>query len=231
MKRFAAKTVLASLMILGLALATLASVGSSLAASPSKQGKIAAAKQTPPPAAEEAAPVLPDLMNLGKAVGPWSGFYVGAYGGWARGELDVSHGGETVWSGHEDGWLALGAVGFNIQTGRIVFGPEVSYGWFFGDLNDAGIDNILNVGGRAGILAGNDLLFYAHGSWSRLYTSVPGYGQVDGWQAGPGLEFKIPGSKLSFDVRYAYGQWDVDHECLDIDATSHTFLAGLKLSF
>jgi opacity protein-like surface antigen len=56
---------------------------------------------------------------------------------------------------------------------------------------------------------------------------------VDGWQAGPGLEMKIPGSKLSLDFRYLYGQWDVpDFACFkDIDATSHTVLAGVKLSF
>ena len=183
------------------------------AADNNKQGKIAATNSA----------FLPDLTNIGKIVGPWSGLYVGAYGGHAIGELsgDIN---DT-----SDGQIVLGAVGFNVQSGRIVWGPEVSYGWVFGSLNDAGIDNILNVGGRVGVLANDNLLFYGHGSWSRLYTSTS-VGEVDGWQFGPGVEFKV-GPKLSVDLRYSYGIWDVDHPCLDIDATSHVVMAGVKVSF
>jgi opacity protein-like surface antigen len=203
-------------IIIGTALAVWAT-GAAQAADKGKTGKIAATES-----------ILPDLTNM-KIVGPWSGLYVGGYGGHVWGEADAICCGQDV-SASETGWLALGAIGFNIQSGKIVWGPEVSYGWFLGNLNDAGIDNILNVGGRVGVLANDNMLFYGHASWSRLYTGI---GDVDGWQVGPGLEMKIPNSKLSLDFRYAYGRWDVpDFLCFeDIDATSHTVLVGLKYTF
>jgi hypothetical protein len=189
------------------------------AADKGAQGKIAANDQT----------ILPDLSNLKVAGSPWTGLYVGAYGGHAWNDANATEHGDPV-SSSQTGWLALGALGFNVQSGKLVFGPEVSYGWIFGELNDNGNDNILNVGGRAGVLANDNLLFYGHASWSRLYTGI---GNVDGWQVGPGLEMKIPGTKLSLDFRYAYGQWDVpDYACFeDIESTSHAVLAGIKLNF
>src|SRR5690554_1174676 len=62
----------------------------------------------------------------------WSGVYFGVHGGYGWGEWDASpvspdnHPGRTV---DLDGFFAGGQLGFNVQTGRFVWGLEGDLSW------------------------------------------------------------------------------------------------------
>ncbi len=55
----------------------------------------------------------------------WTGFYIGANGGYGWAGASASSGGMTVDGGDLKGPFAGGQVGFNYQTGMFVFGVEV----------------------------------------------------------------------------------------------------------
>ncbi len=54
----------------------------------------------------------------------WTGFYVGVYGGFGWGDVDVGGAESDV-----EGGLAGGTVGYNIQSGNFVYGIEADGGW------------------------------------------------------------------------------------------------------
>ena len=139
-------------------------------------------------------------------VGPWTNLWIGLYGTHAIAE-----------DGAGTGQLVSPAIGFNIQSGKLVFGGEVSYGWAFGDLDG----NVLELTGRVGVLPTRDILFYGHGGWGRQFA---GWGDLDFWQFGPGIEFKTA-SGFSVDLRYSYVIPEQD--ALNV----HAFRGGLKYNF
>lgn len=68
----------------------------------------------------------------------WSGGYVGAFGGWARGKTTATdiegeeYGGATpgaTMSLSDDGFVGGLTAGYNFQNGSWVFGPELELGW------------------------------------------------------------------------------------------------------
>ncbi len=112
----------------------------------------------------------------------WSGFYIGANGGygWSRNRwawTGAGAGFDGSFTG--SGGLAGGQVGFNWQTGNWVFGVEGSGDWasikgsgqsvLFGqDINNTKITSLYTVTGRAGYAWDRTLLYVkGGGAWAR----------------------------------------------------------------
>ena len=154
----------------------------------------------------------------------WTGFYVGAHLGYGRSEVDwanVSLTGEPV---HNDGrgFLGGGQIGFNWQSGNVVFGVE-------GTLSRTNIDDdyrsvvvpaavtystdinwIGTVAGRLGFASGPALV-YVKAGWatanvqlSGVQTAIPDAFSRDdrrnGWVVGGGFEYLFT-RNLSFGAR------------------------------
>src|SRR5438552_1701330 len=146
----------------------------------------------------------------------WSGFYIGINGGgaWAHKcwtfvpalGLPVSEGCHSP-----DGGMFGGQVGFNWQTGPVVFGVELSGDWtslkgsnvslaFPLDTNRTKVDALASVTGRVGY-AWDAVLLYAKGGGAWVNDKYDGGltatgALVDsaseprtGWTAGGGLEY------------------------------------------
>jgi outer membrane immunogenic protein len=91
-----------------------------------------------------------DLPRKGPAVAPvavapifnWTGFYIGGHIGWAHTDKEINHNFDPLFfdvhrRDHEmDGFLGGGQIGFNWQTGALVFGVEGQFSWVDFDNDD-----------------------------------------------------------------------------------------------
>ncbi|HJU31069.1 MAG TPA: outer membrane protein [Hyphomicrobiaceae bacterium] len=157
----------------------------------------------------------------------WTGFYFGAHAGgvwqtvdWA----DVSLTGERV-NNDSSGFIGGGQIGYNFQTGNVVFGVEASIsGTTLDDthrstVNPAAvrystdIDTIATVTGRLGIVADRALI-YVKAGWaganvgiSGTNTALPDSFSIDdwrnGWTVGGGVEMKVT-RNVSLGLEYSY---------------------------
>lgn len=145
----------------------------------------------------------------------WSGFYLGAYAGWMRGDSrDVSGGGPEV---RLDGGAFGGLAGVNWQTGNFVWGFEGDGGW---STADHGPDNwnfthfedrfIGNARVRAG-LAYDRTLFYIAGGAAFTNEEVTHSGGPPstvsktrtGWTIGGGVDWAATDNFI-LRVEYLY---------------------------
>jgi len=142
-------------------------------------------------------------------IGNWSGFYLGAMGGYA-----------------EKGALAGGTIGYNWQTGAVVFGLEADGAWSNAKpaLNVTGapagttfadrIDAMGTVRGRIGYAFDQVLLYGTGGyAWANnkvtattLGVSTSDSHTLNGWAAGAGVEVMFA-PKWSFKAEYLYRQF------------------------
>ena len=167
------------------------------------------------------------MYSKAPAVAPvdnWSGFYIGAMGGYGKENTsDV---------GALSGGFAGGTAGYNWQTGAIVLGLEADAAW--SDIGASGgipglvtvNDKINDLGtfrGRAGV-AFNQFLFYGTGgfAWAdnKLSATVLGanFSQsqvLTGWTAGAGFEVMVA------------PKWSVKAEYLYRSFTGQTYFAGV----
>jgi outer membrane immunogenic protein len=186
----------------------------------------------------------------------WSGFYIGGHvgGGWGDkcfAELGVGSDGC-----HEaDGWLGGGQVGYNWQTGNIVFGVE-----FSGSLADISgshtsllaapdqynseVSSVFLLTGRVGY-AFDRLLLYATGggAWVRhkFEYTTPGFATDSakqtrgGWTIGGGLEYAFsPNWSLAAQYNFIdLGDKDVAFPLAGFAATteSELHLATVRLNY
>jgi len=141
----------------------------------------------------------------------WSGFYIGAHGGGAWSEQCFTFGGVSDGCHDGDGWLGGGQVGYNWQTGNVVFGVE-----FSGSAADiagnhsaqivpadsyrSDISSILMLTGRVGMTFDRLLLYVTGGgAWvrDRFEYTAAGVGTASardnrwGWTVGAGIEYGI----------------------------------------
>ena len=144
-------------------------------------------------------------------VANWSGFYIGAVGGWARG---------NAFSNHPDGGLIGGTVGFNYQPvgSAFVFGIEGDWSW--AEIEGAyafGTSRIESVGtlrGRLGWAAG-PVLVYGTGGFAfannRINDVFFGSDRQDhvGYAVGAGLEWMMA---PAWSVKAEYLYMDFDRE-------------------
>lgn len=178
----------------------------------------------------------------------WSGVYFGVHGGY--GWTDV--GWQDAISGNHngEGGLAGGQIGYNIQTGRLVFGVEadISASWIEG-ANGNGccehtVDMLYSVRGRAGLTGfDNRTLFYltAGAAWADVeYTS--GLGRHSdtqfGWVFGGGVEHALT-RNLTARIEYLYYDFDaitappgsLAAGATSLDPSMHTVRFGLNFKF
>jgi outer membrane immunogenic protein len=139
----------------------------------------------------------------------WTGFYVGANGGWA-----ASTGGGDF--GKPSGGLVGGTVGYNYQIGHFVGGLESDLDW--ADLNKTGVntlgaysnrvDSLFTARARAGV-AFDRLLIYGTAGYAGAedHVSVPGIMSSTDWRSGGafggGVEYAFT-NNISAKAEYIY---------------------------
>jgi outer membrane immunogenic protein len=148
------------------------------------------------------------------AINNWTGFYLGAMGGYAQEN--------TSDFGRLSGGFAGGTAGYNWQTGNLVFGIEADAAWadvgtnvsLFGGLAslDYTIRSMGTVRGRIGYAFDQVLLYGTGGyAWSdnRLTATAVGVGSISdskfhsGWTLGAGVEVMLA-PKWSVKAEYLY---------------------------
>lgn len=197
-------------------------------------------RPAPPPAPDRGVPPLVDVHR-------WSGFYIGAAGGYSFGSGEVA-GDIGTFSFDHDGWIASVLAGYNWQAGSLVFGVEADIGsgdfgtttaTAFGELNSE-LNWLASVRGRAGFLLTPALLVYATGgvAWADLEFSLPGSSASTtffGYQVGGGAELAL---LPSASLRLEYIFTDLEGERLShgglnstFDPDFHTVRAGFAFKF
>jgi outer membrane immunogenic protein len=141
----------------------------------------------------------------------WAGFYIGAMGGYAKEDASFAP---------VSGGLAGGTIGYNWQTGPVVFGLEADAAW--ADLSatagipglltaTAKVDDLGTVRGRIGY-AFDQVLLYGTGGYAwadtKLSATVLGLSAseshvLNGWTAGAGVEVMFA-PKWSVKAEYLY---------------------------
>ncbi len=145
-------------------------------------------------------------------VNTWGGFYLGAMGGYAQENADFAA---------MKGGFAGGTLGYNWQTGPVVFGIEADGAW--ADINasagfprlltlNAKIQDLGTVRGRVGYAFDQVLLYGTGGyAWADTKLSATALNAftasnsqvLNGWTAGAGVEVMFA-PKWSLKAEYLY---------------------------
>jgi outer membrane immunogenic protein len=200
------------------------------------------ARKAPPPVVTKAPPAYVPFS--------WTGFYIGANGGYGFGR--------SKWSGLPSsfdvkGGLFGGQVGYNWQFGQFVYGLEGDGDWtdLRGTANIAACngtfcktrnDFLSTVRGRVGI-AMDRWLPYATGGLAvgNIRATVPGFTGIDktntGWTVGGGLEYALA-PNWSVKAEYLYVDLGKENCSLmcglptnSVSLTSNVVRAGINYRF
>lgn len=177
----------------------------------------------------------PAPMPVAAPVSYWSGFYIGAMGGYGWSDtVRATVGGLTVSTSNNDlkGGFAGGTVGYNWQNGPAVFGIEADAAWSDLKYSESGLGITLtdklqsfgSVTGRLGYAAG-PALFYVKGGYgwanNQISASVFPFGATfsqsrlhSGWTIGGGLEYMFAPN------------WSVKGEYMYADYSNATYLSN-----
>ncbi len=166
--------------------------------------------------------------STGGTPADFSGAYVGALlglgaGAVAQSDIDYDYYGGSYDVGNAGGVAGLTA-GYNWQDGAAVYGIEAqiattslseAYTTDFGDI-DTGIDSYASIRGRAGVVAGNTLMYVLGGvtvaNVTNQYVSEEDVsGSYMGLTVGAGVEQSISDT-LSWNVEAAYTLFDGDDD-------------------
>jgi outer membrane immunogenic protein len=176
------------------------------------------------------------------AIPSWTGFYIGGHVGGAWSALDSTDVDGRVaagrkWTNDDAGVMGGGQLGYNMQTGNFVFGPEVDLGIMDlsknqrepGGAREASVVDggfYLDVTGRLGYALGSALL-YAKGGYAYLdgkigWRDTTAAGDrsktgLDGWTVGGGVEYAFS-PKWSVKAEYQY----FDFGATDLHPTATT---------
>jgi len=185
-------------------------------------------------------------MAPAQAAFSWTGFYVGAGAGWARGNFDWRYQNPVPatippFSANNDNWAVGGFIGYQYQWSQVVLGVEASGNWLSGNdwasgqilsfptANQVRADAIYTVGGKLG-WAWNTWLLYADGGWAsgRVETQlVPTGGSAfdvtsqrqNGWYAGGGVDYLL--------AHGAFADFIVGLDYKHVDLGTHSHLSSL----
>ena len=96
-----------------------------------------------------------------------------------------------------DGLLYGASLGYDMQSGHIVYGAEFEATESTGKISNAGgrieVGRDLYAGGRLGYVLGDSTLLYTKAGYTNARSSSPGLGGTngDGVRVGAGVEFKL----------------------------------------
>ncbi|PIE06419.1 MAG: hypothetical protein CSA74_12610 [Rhodobacterales bacterium] len=161
------------------------------------------------PAPIEPAPVVPVVPV---ATTDWSGFYLGAAGGWLDGELTPPEG--AAWNEFEfDGFTYGGFVGYNYQLDSgLVLGGELAFGMGemeIGDDDGAPTFDVTTVDLKARVgFAADRALVYGFGGYTMVkadeFSANPNRDwDGDGYVFGGGVDFLVT-DNIFVGAEYAY---------------------------
>lgn len=179
----------------------------------------------------------------------WTGLYVGAHLGYGWGRTTYTDPTLPGWSvlNKPDGVLAGGQVGYNWQSGPLVFGAEADLSWtaikgtaldvapFAGDRYEDRFGWMATLTGRAGY-AVDRTLFYVKGGaafadarheyqWIGTSAVATGDRRRSGWTIGGGVEHAVgPG----WSVRLDYGYADFGKRPVDLVEPSYAWVADVS---
>jgi outer membrane immunogenic protein len=194
---------------------------------------------------------LPQQMPV-KAMPPifnWSGFYVGAHGGygWGRSQFDATTAGTGTFDA--DGWLFGGLVGVNYQVGQTVFGLETDINW--SDMGGSAACGATScetdvpwfgtARARLGYAVDRFMPYVTGGlAYGKVEANVPGVGSESdtriGWTAGVGAEYAFT-ENMSWKTEYLYmdlGSFDCSScgaPTPSVDFKAHTVRTGINVRF
>jgi outer membrane immunogenic protein len=144
------------------------------------------------------------------AINNWTGFYLGAMGGYAQENSDGV--------GRLSGGFAGGTAGYNWQMGNIVLGLEADAAWAdvgaTVGLFEARIRDMGTVRGRVGY-AFDQVLIYGTGgfAWADNRFTIAGLSDSkvhSGWTVGAGVEVMFA-PKWSVKAEYLYRSFDSEN--------------------
>lgn len=155
----------------------------------------------------------------------WTGPYLGVHLGAAAMDNTVSMAGLGSLDGIGGEGLAYGVMGgYDIQMGRIVLGLYGDYTRHDSDatLTISGVGSASvgprdqwAIGGRAGLLLSESTLVYGLAGYTQVaYSDLTGPGfsigmpTFSGWQAGGGVETRLPLDGWTLDARYVFSHLD-----------------------
>lgn len=194
-------------------------------------GLLALAMTTPsfaadlPRAVYKAPPMLQPLPYS------WTGFYVGVNGGYAWGKADVSNATGSFQTGNQDGWLLGPTIGYNLQTGSVVFGVEgdIDYAFIKGNATNfatcgpGGTCEVKNTWlatarGRLGFAWDRFMLYGTGGgafAGAKITPSTGGSATrtTTGWTVGGGAEY---GLAAAWTVKLEYLYADLGKSNCDV---------------
>lgn len=181
----------------------------------------------------------PQYVEAAAPANDWTGFYLGALGGFSWGTAHTDDVGDV----DVDGFDVGGYAGANWQWGNFVIGAEADVLVPFGDGSSDGLDVEQGVNGslrgRAGI-ALDRFLVYGTGGVAATELELGDGDSSDkdtlwGWTAGAGVETKLL-DNVTARVEYRYTDYEdktftLDSGDVQSDFTSHAIRGGIGLKF
>jgi outer membrane immunogenic protein len=170
----------------------------------------------------------------------WTGLYVGLQAGWAWGDLDGSNGFNQ--SSDIDGFVGGAHIGYNLQSGTIVWGIEADIEGSdlggSGPFHDTNINWLGSLRARFGLTVTPRTLLYATGGLAFGDVEVSNaFGTFSdtrtGWTLGAGLEHAIsPATTVRLEYRYTdLGSNDNAPGVGNSDVTFGAVRAGISWKF
>jgi outer membrane immunogenic protein len=141
----------------------------------------------------------------------WNGFYYGVHAGYGWSDIDWQEGGLNGSHDGSGGTLG-GQIGYNWQTGRLVYGIEgdLSAAWIDGGTGccDHSVNWLASIRGRLGLAVNdNRTLLYATagGAWADIdYNGLASFSDThSGWVVGGGIEHMLT-PHMSVRAEYLY---------------------------
>jgi outer membrane immunogenic protein len=164
----------------------------------------------------------------------WTGFYLGLNGGYGFGRSNYSGPGGSFDAG---GGLFGATVGYNWQTGPLVFGLEGDIDW--SGMNGSGAcgltscstrnDYLSTIRGRLGYAMGRWMPYVTGGAAiGNVKTSIAGFGDTNntkgGWTVGGGIEASLMGP---WTAKVEYLHVDLGDADTAIPGTSSRFTSDI----
>ncbi|ATN37417.1 hypothetical protein ACO34A_26990 (plasmid) [Rhizobium sp. ACO-34A] len=163
----------------------------------------------------------------------WSGFYLGAQGGYTWNRATVLGSDQDI----DSGSAGLHA-GYNFQSGNFVYGIENDFNYNFEESDNANVEWDASGRGRLGYALDRTLIFATAGvAAAGGKVDVPGVGKKDdiliGWTAGGGVEHAFTDNiTVRGEYRYSdFGSKDFGAAIGDFEANQHKVVLGASYKF